>query len=303
MRYRTLAVALLVPLVVLAGAAPAGAILGTISGAVQRAQMIVNQVTQIANQVRQARTMTRQLTELEEQLEHMREVARGEVEALAEPFAELAAGPLGLVTDGLDWGGEFTGAAGELVAAVRGMGTGTALTDHWRAVRGEADLVSEADILALYGHQPPEASTRAVGDYRRSREAADRQRVLDYATMDAAAALAGTIQNAEGSLAALAANGNLSATALQQAGVAAALTQGRVDAAVGQVLAYQAVGEAHRAQEAERARLERLAAWRDVRLRTNRTLGEMRTSALVNREGLRDGLLFRLPSFYTAPQS
>ena len=45
-----------------------------------------------------------------------------------------------------------------------------------------------------------------------------------------------------------------------------------VRAAVGQVLAYQAVGE-------------------------------MRTSALANRESLRDGLLLRLPSFYTAPQS
>ena len=299
MRYRTLVAALLIPLVVLTGAVPAEAFLGAISGAVQRAQMIVNQATQIANQVRQMRTMTRQLAELEDQLDYMEEVARGEVGALAEPFTELAAGPLGLVSDGLGWGGEFTGAAGELVTAVRGMGTGTALTDHWRDIRDAADLVSEADILALYGDQPPAASTRAVGDYRRSREAADRQRVLDYATMDAAAALTATVAVAETSFGELAANGNLSDTALRQSGVAAALTQGRLDAAVGQVLAYQAVGEAHRAQEAERARLERLAAWREARLRTNRTVGEMRSSALANREGLRNGLLFRLPSFYT----
>ena len=77
----------------LTGAAPAEAILGTISGAVQRAQMIVNQATQIANQVRQVRTMTRQLDELEDQLDYMEEVARGEVGALADPFTELAAGP------------------------------------------------------------------------------------------------------------------------------------------------------------------------------------------------------------------
>ena len=299
MRYRTLVAALLVPALILTAPAPADAFLGAISGAVQRAQMIVNQATQIANQVRQMRTMTRQLDELEEQLEHMRAMARGEVEALAEPFTELAAGPLGLVTDGLGWGAEFGGAAGELVTAVRGMGNGTALTGHWRDIRDQADLVTEADILALYGNQPPEASTRAVGDYRRSRGAADRQRVLDYAVMDAAAALTAAVAGAETSFGELSANGNLSNTALQQAGVAAALTQGRVDAAVGQVLAYQAVGEAHRAQEAERARLERLAAWREARLRTNRTLGEMRSSALANREGLRNGLLFRLPSFYT----
>ena len=299
MRHRTLIPLLLVPALVLTAPAPADAFLGAISGAVQRAQMIVNQATQIANQVRQMRTMTRQLDELEDQLDYMEEVARGEVEALTEPFTELAAGPLDLVAEGLGWGGEFTGAAGELVTAVRGMGTGTALTSHWREVRAAADLVSEADILALYGNQPPAASTRAVGDYRRSREAADRQRVLDYAMMDAAAALSATVAGAESSFGELAANGNLSDTALRQSGVAAALTQGRVDAAVGQVLAYQAVGEAHRAQEAERARLERLAAWREARLRTNRTLGEMRSSALANREGLRNGLLLRLPSFYT----
>ena len=299
MRYRTLLPLLLLPALVLTGPAPAEAILGSITGAVQRAQMIVNQVTQITNQIRQMRTTTRQLTELEEQLEHMKEVARGEVDALAEPFSELAAGPLGLVTDGLGWGAEFTGAAGELVTAVRGMGSGGGLTDHWRDIRDAVDLVSEADVLALYGDQPPAASTRAVGDYRRSREAADRQRVLDYATMDAAAALTATVAGAETSLGELAANGNLSDTALRQSGVAAALTQGRLDAAVGQVLAYQAAGEAQRAQEAERARLERLAAWRDARLRTNRTVGEMRTSALANREGLRNGLLLRLPSFYT----
>ena len=86
--------------------------------------MIVNQATQIANQIRQMRTMTRQLTELEEQLDYMKDVARGEVDALIEPFAELAAGSIGLVGDDLDWGSEFSGAAGELVDAVRGMGSG-----------------------------------------------------------------------------------------------------------------------------------------------------------------------------------
>ena len=303
MRYRTLLPLLLLPALLLTGPAPAEAILGSITGAVQRAQMIVNQVTQITNQIRQMRTTTRQLTELEEQLEHMKEVARGEVDALAEPFTELAAGPLGLVTDGLGWGAEFTGAAGELVTAVRGMGSGTALTDHWREVQAAADLVTEAEILELFRNRPPGAASHAVEEFRRSRESADRQRVLDYAMMDAAAALAATVESAESSFEALTANGNLSNTALQQAGVAAALTQGRVDAAVGQLLAYEAVEQAHRTREAERARLERLAAWRDAQLRTNRTIEEMRAAALLNRESLREGLLFRLPSFYTSPQS
>ena len=116
MRHRSLTTVLLVSILMLASAGPANAFFD-IGGVIQRTQMIVNQATQIANQIRQMRTMTRQLTELEEQLDYMKEVARGEVDALIEPFAELAAGSIGLVGDGLDWGSDFTGAAGELVDA------------------------------------------------------------------------------------------------------------------------------------------------------------------------------------------
>ena len=117
MQIRTLTTVLLVSVLMLATASPANALFD-IGGVIQRAQMIVNQATQIANQIRQMRTMTRQLTELEEQLDYMKEAARGEVDALIEPFSELSAGSVGLVGDGLDWGSEFTGAAGELVDAV-----------------------------------------------------------------------------------------------------------------------------------------------------------------------------------------
>lgn len=303
MRYRTLFAALLVPALVLTAATPAEAFLGAISGAVQRAQMIVNQATQIANQVRQMRTMTRQLTELEDQLEYMEEVARGVVDALADPFSDLAAGSVGLVGDGLAWGSEFTGPAGELVDAVREMGSGTSFTGVWRRAQDAADLVGEADILDLYRNRPAEESARAVADYRRTREAADRQRVLDYAMMDAAASLASTVEGAQSSFDDLTANGNLSNTALQQAQVAAALTQGRIDAAVAQMLAYQAVEQANRMQQAEIDRLERLAEWRNARLRTNAMYDRLRQAALGNREQAREGLLFRIPSFYLAGQS
>ena len=209
MRHRSLTTAFLVALLMLTSVAPANAFFD-IGGAIQRAQMIVNQATQIANQIRQMRTMTRQLTELEEQLDYMKEAARGEVDGLIEPFAELAAGSIGLVGDGLDWGSEFSGAAGELVDAVRGMGSGDSFTDVWRSAQGVADQVSEADILGLFRNRPAEASSRAVEDYRRAREAADRQRVLDYAMMDAAASLASTVESAQGSFDELTANGNLS---------------------------------------------------------------------------------------------
>ena len=93
-------------------------------------------------------------------------------------------------------------------------------------------------------------------------------------------------------------NGNLSNTALQQAGVAAALSQGRINAAAGQVLAHQASLEASRAREAELARLEWLAEWRDGRQRANAFAASMRDASSRNRAALRDGLLFRVPSFF-----
>lgn len=93
-------------------------------------------------------------------------------------------------------------------------------------------------------------------------------------------------------------NGNLSNTALQQAGVAAALSQGRINAALGQVLAHQTTMEASRAREAELAQLEWLGRWHDDRARANAMAVTMRDAASLNRAALRDGLLFRIPSFY-----
>ncbi len=261
--------------------------------------MIAHQITQISNQVRQIRGITRQISELEDQLDHMERAARGELGALLQPFSRLAARPVGLVRDGLSWGSDFQGAARETVDAVRDMGSGgRSLTGLWRSALGAADRVTEADILALFADHPPEAAARAAEDYHSAREAADRQRVLDYATLDAAAALAETIESAQGSFAGLTANGNLSNTALQQAEVAAALSQGRINAGVAQVLAHQAAQEASRAQLAELARLERLAAWSESRARANAMAGTLRDAASRNRDALREGLLLKIPSFY-----
>lgn len=209
MRYGTFAPALLVPLLLFAGARPASAQFD-FGAVLQRAQMIANQITQIANQVRQVRSMARQLSELEDQLDHMERAARGEIDALLAPFSRLAAEPVGLVRNGVAWDSDFSGSARDLVGAVRGFGSGSSFTDVWRTAQRTADQVSEADILALFSGHPPEAATRALESYRRSREAADRQRVLDYAALDAAAALAETVESAQGSFAGLTANGNLS---------------------------------------------------------------------------------------------
>ena len=297
MRHRILIPALLVPVLLLANAAPASAQFDFGSW-FQRATIIANQITQISHQVSQIRSMARQLTELEDQLNHMERAARGEIDALLQPFSDLAADPVGLVRDGLGWRSDFTGQARGTVDAVRAMGSGRSVTELWRTAHGTADRVREADILGLFRNLPPQAATRALEDYRRAREAADRQRVLDYAALDAAAALAGTIESAQGSFADLTSNRNISNTALQQARVAAALSQGRINAAAGQVLAHQAAAEASRAREAELARLEWLGRWHDGRARANTLAETMRDAASLNRTALRDGLLFRIPSFY-----
>ena len=88
---------------------------------------------------------------------------------------DLAAGPFGLVRDGLAWGSDFTGPGREMVGAVRDFGTGGSFTGLWRTARNAADRVTEADILALYRNHPAEVATRALEDYRRARQAADRQ--------------------------------------------------------------------------------------------------------------------------------
>jgi len=201
--------ALLVPLLLFGTAAPASAQFDFGSW-LQRATIIANQITQIGHQVSQLRSMARQLTELEDQLDHMERAARGEIDALLAPFSSLAAEPIGLVRDGLAWGSDFTGPGRGVVDAVRGLGSGRSVTGLWRSAQRAADRVSESDVLALYRNHPPDAATRAAGSYRRAREAADRQRALDYATLDAAAALASTIESAQGSFADLTANGNLS---------------------------------------------------------------------------------------------
>ena len=56
--------------------------------------------------------------------------------------------------------------------------------------------------------------------------------------------------------------------------------------------------EASRARQAELAHLEWLGRWHDSRARANSLAGTIRDAASLNRAALRDGLLFRVPSFY-----
>ena len=64
-------------------------------------------------------------------------------------------------------------------------------------------------------------------------------------------------------------------------------------------MVHQAVEQASRLRQAELARLEHLAEWRESRIRANALAGTLRDAASRNRDALRDGLRMRIPSFYT----
>ena len=114
--------------------------------------MIINQVTQISNQVRQMRTMTRQLTELEEQLDYMKEVARGDVDALIRAVLR-ARGRIPRARRRGTWTGAPSSAERPASWSTRSedMGSGELVYRcHWRNVQNAADQVGEVDILELF---------------------------------------------------------------------------------------------------------------------------------------------------------
>ena len=242
--------------------------------------------------------MARQLTELEDQLDHMERAARGQIDALIQPFTDLAAEPVGLVRDGLAWSSDFAGTADDVTGAVRDFGSGRLVHPalahgprHGRPGRRGRHPGSLPEPPAAGG----DARGRRLPALPRGRRTAGRARLRDARRGGRAR---GHRRERAGSFADLTANGNLSATALQQASVAAALSRGRINAAMSQVLAYQAVQEANRRRQAELARLEQLAEWHESRQRAGAMAETMRDAATLNRDDLRDGLLFQVPSFY-----
>ena len=107
---------------------PAYAIFGAITGALQRAQMIINQGIQIYEQQVAKLTMDGQLTELTSQFDHLKEQAMGSVGQLTQPFTDLSSAPAKLIGNGISWKNEFTGVAGEFVSSIEQLGeTGTIL--------------------------------------------------------------------------------------------------------------------------------------------------------------------------------
>ena len=70
---KTLTLLLSLSLIVTVSTTPAYAIFGAIAGAIQRATIIANQVTQIGHQMTSIGKFTGQLTQLRNQFEHMKD--------------------------------------------------------------------------------------------------------------------------------------------------------------------------------------------------------------------------------------
>ena len=228
----------------------------------QRIVMMANQVTQISTLTEQLTTLTDQLSELKAQYQHLQDASMGQVQALTEPFTELASVSTGLVADGMSWRSDFTGQAAQVVTAIENMGrNGHSISATWRPWLRQAEIVTETDIVDLHATQPPERSQQAVEAWRRNEERAEKELAANHAAAEAAAELAKALKAATEALEGLKTQTNLSDTALAQAQLSGAMTQGNLIAALAQLQSLQSTKEAVKAYEDERERQRMLKKW------------------------------------------
>ena len=299
MKYRILTGVIVVPLLVVLTTTPAYAIFGSILAGIQRAKMIVNQGIQIYKQTTSKITMDSQLSELTSQFEHLKDQALGSVGALTDPFTDLASVPTEFIGVGLSWKNDFTGIARGVASSVENMGeTGKSFRESWKQRLTEADTVSETDILDLYADYRPEIAAEVANGYLAAREEGDKRLVLGHAMSDAASNLMIAARDAVESYEGLRNNTNTSNTALAQSQVAGTVTQGNLTAAMAQLMAFQAAREAAEDYEREIARREALAERVAAQQQAEITFAAQQAGLDARRDGLREGLLFRIPAYY-----
>ena len=283
---RFAAIALIVPLLLIAATAPAPAIFGGLEGFSTQ----VEQWVQIAEQVV---LLAETVEGFDDQLDEMRNKALGQIGALVEPFEQLASRPTTLFDSTLaGWIEDFEGSPRELADTLTALGEdGQTLTEHWRIAFADADAVDEQDILALFPDRP-DLRNRTAEAWRLGREAADRRRIADYAAFDAAEELLEMLTAAQESVAGLRGQTNLADTALQQAALSGQLTDTEINVALAQLMAHSIIRdglEEQQRQVEELQNLERWAAseqaWRNrfgrVRQATLRRAADYRTSMLL----------------------
>ena len=235
---------------------------GFVAAYIQRVIMIAQQVTQIGKATEQIRQFKDKLDKMREQIDMVKDLkdsTLGELGALKAEFSNLFSTPTELVGDTMSWGGEFKGEARQAFDAARSFGRDArSLRESWRGKLSEANRVRESDILELYRNLSAEDSQKALESWRRQRQEADTQLVLDHTVADAAAALAKTLKDAQASIDKLRNQTNKSEKALAQAQVTGIATQGEVLLSLAQLQAWQAARETAKSyqEEVERRRRE-----------------------------------------------
>lgn len=234
---------------------------GFVAAWIQRALIIAQQLTQIGNQVEQIKDFKAKLDKMREQVEmvkDMKDSVRDGLNALKGEFTSLVTDPVDLVGDTMNWGSEFKGEARRTFDAAKDFGgAGVSLRESWRNRLNDADRVTEGDILDLYRDLRPEVAATAVDIWKRRREDADVQLVMDHTVSDAAASLTKMLKDAQGSLDKIRNQNNKSATALAQAQVTALATQGEVLLSLAQLQAWDAARQSAENYRKEIQRRER----------------------------------------------
>ena len=289
--------ALLLPLFV--GAA-AGFVFTDPVAKVQRLVIMANQLTQTTNQVSQITTMVNQLTQLKDQFQHIKDATMGQIQALTQPFTQLASQGTNLVSDAMSWKNQFSGMPGQLANAVTQMGSsGTSITGTWSTLLQQADAVTEADITALYSNLPAALSQQAEEGWRKNRERADNTVVMNNTVADAAAELAEALKEAKAAIENLKNQTNMSNTALAQAQLSGSLTQGNLATAMAQLQAYEAALKSTEAFQQEQRRREQLKVWADAQRAAQQNLQTRNAAIRAQSDALREGLRLRVPTFST----
>lgn len=226
-----------------------------VAAAIQRAVMIVQQITQIGHQVKQIEQFRQKLNKAREQIQMVKDLkdsARDGLNALKSEFTSLVSLPTDLVGDVMNWGGEFRGEARRTFDAARDFGRNSrSLREGWRGRLSAADQVRESDILRISRDLPPEVAQTALEVWKRQRQIADTQLVHDHTVADSAAALTKMLKETQASLDKLRNQKNSSATALGQATVTGIATQGELLTALAQLQAWQAARETAKSYEKE----------------------------------------------------
>ena len=266
---------------------------------VQRLVIMANQLTQTSNQVTQITTLVNQLTQLKDQFQHIQKATMGQIQALTQPFTQLASQGTGLVSAGMSWKSQFSGVPGQLANAVSDMGnSGTSLTTTWSGWLQQADTVSAGDITNLFSDQTPDLSDRGRESWEQSRERAEKKVVMNQALADSAGELAKALKEAKDSLEGLQNQTNVSDTALAQAQLSGAVTTGNLAVAQAQMAAYKAAKEATQELEDERYRRDMIAAWTTEQQNAQTALQARLTAIDADRAGMRERTLLRVHPFY-----